>query len=216
MPGKAPLPKFKMLPAELRSQMIRLAALDIILCKGVFSRRWFFRPAEVNGWDRGTFDNRNGDTLEILLSGKRGLIKGFYHESELSPFRREPEEVWPGIYTGFPKGHAALLGHDSMEKLEVTFCLWCTSSDSKWTRGPANVPRNADDGSEYLLSEIPSTPEEYCVKQGEWLGRAINQEAVADIYAGKPVTKEIIRALYPRRNLRAVLRELSELPIRLA
>ncbi|WP_156123804.1 hypothetical protein [Paenibacillus sp. FSL R7-0273] len=43
-------------------------------------------------------DNGAGDHLIILFSGEGCIIKGFDHESGLSPYAQDEYKVWQGIY----------------------------------------------------------------------------------------------------------------------
>ncbi|BFH59492.1 hypothetical protein [Paenibacillus azoreducens] len=53
-------------------------------------------------------DNGAGDHLIMLFSVEGSIIKGFDHESQLSPYAQDEHKVWPGIYDNVP---SELLSH---------------------------------------------------------------------------------------------------------
>lgn len=62
-------------------------------------------------------------------------MKGFDHESELSPYARPEYDVHPGIYDQTPTLLLALLEDEALEKEDVTFCIWRETTDTKWRMG---------------------------------------------------------------------------------
>lgn len=107
-----------------------------------------------------TYENGGGNDLVIIIHQGYILIKGFDHESDVSPHSRDDYSIWPGMYEGAPTKLLSILDNEAFEKDHVTFCIWRGPSDKSWKQGPVIFNNNEDDGS-YLLSMIMVSPEEF-------------------------------------------------------
>ena len=107
------------------------------------------------------YDNGGGDHVFVFftLDGKT-LIKGFDHESQVSPHAREEYGIWPGIYDGLPPDLVSLLQDEAVEFEDVTFCCW-NLDGSSWETGNAVIPEGIDDGSGALLSMVQMNADEF-------------------------------------------------------
>ena len=96
------------------------------------------------------YDNGGGDHVFVFFTENgQAIIKGFDHESGVSPHARDEYGIWPGVYDGVPPALLHLIEDDSVEYEEVTFCCW--SIDGKtWESGSADIPDDLDDGSGWL------------------------------------------------------------------
>ena len=100
------------------------------------------------------YDNGGGDhVIAFFRSSGQALVKGFDHESEVSPHAREQYVVWPGMYEGLPSELLSVIQDEAAEYDDVTFCCW-SSDGTDWTTGNANVPEGIDDGSTWLLDMV--------------------------------------------------------------
>jgi len=86
--------------SQIRSSLKACAALDIELCDDEYLRCFTFSPDWCEGVQVATYENGGGDDLVIVFSGESILIKGFDHESEVSPHAQDEYGVWPGMYDG--------------------------------------------------------------------------------------------------------------------
>jgi hypothetical protein len=132
-------------------------------------------------------DNGSGDHLFILFSSKGTIIKGFDHESELSPYAQEEHEVWPGIYENVPNELLSLLDNDAIERDVVTFCIWCEKSDFRWQKGKVEIPEGEDDGSGFLVNAIFHTPEDFVKFAEDYFEITPSIEIIEKIYNGFPI-----------------------------
>lgn len=69
-------------------------------------------------------DNGTGDHIYFLFSKNGTIIKGFDHESELSSYANEEEKIADGIYDSVTPELMKLLEDGSVERDDVTFCIW--------------------------------------------------------------------------------------------
>ncbi|WP_417761483.1 hypothetical protein [Shewanella sp.] len=146
---------------QLIAALKACATLDIALCEEAHIRSFAYQADWQPGIDIATYDNGGGDNLLIIIKGDAILIKGFDHESEVSPYAQEEYGIWPGIYDGAPAELLAMLDNDAFERDDVTFCFWRTTNTGTWQQGPVEFPNNEDDGSNWLLAAIRTTAKEF-------------------------------------------------------
>jgi hypothetical protein len=198
-------------PAELKHLLKIHAALDIIFCEEDWLRYHMFD----NQWDKNislaTIDNGAGDVLFIIFTEAGIIMKGFDHESFLSPHAREEFEVYPGIYDQTPHSLLKYLEDEPLEKEEVTFCIWRETGASSWEMGDVHIPNGEDDGSEFLLGAIYTTADEYIEWAECYYEQTIQKEIVKQIYSELPINEEMINCLNPERDAQNALKEISQL-----
>ncbi|TCN01327.1 hypothetical protein EV294_101781 [Paenibacillus sp. BK033] len=201
-------------PIILKKLMKVQASLNIILCRD----EWLRYHSFVQDWDEGVcmakIDNGAGDHLIILFSPEGSIIKGFDHESELSPYAQDEHQVLQGIYDDVPKELVSLLEDDAIEKDDVTFCIWRKSSDVNWHKGKVEIPLGVSDGSDFLIGCIFHTPEDFVEFAEGYFELSPSLEVVAKIYNDFPITEEIINILNPGCDVKEVLQELELLRLR--
>ncbi|MEO2206637.1 hypothetical protein ABGV42_23260 [Paenibacillus pabuli] len=204
----------------LHHYMRILAALDIIMSEEEWLRVHRYEAELQPGVAWGSIDNGAGDHLHVLFTESGALIKGFDHESPLSPHAREDGEVYPGMYDEVPGALKAVLqGHEErMELDDVTFCIWQEGNDPEWKTGSwiqqALMEESEDDatgGADFLLGYIEETPEAFADwAEGYYESHELPLSAIAEVYEGKPVTANLIKQLCPERNVEAALNELQQ------
>ncbi|KRE92124.1 hypothetical protein ASG89_33730 [Paenibacillus sp. Soil766] len=202
-------------PIILKKLMKIQASLNIILCED----EWLRYHSFVQDWDEGVcmakIDNGAGDHLIILFSPEGSIIKGFDHESELSPYAQDEHKVWQGIYDDIPKELLSLLEGDAIKKDDVTFCIWCENSDTNWRKGKVEIPKGESDGSDFLVGCIFHTPEEFVEFAKGYFESSPTLDVVAKIYDDFPITAEMINILNPDCDVKEVLQELELLRLRI-
>ncbi|GIP31687.1 hypothetical protein [Paenibacillus sp. J2TS4] len=198
-------------PDVLKKRLLALAALDLILCPEQWLRYHSFDPQWAHNVSLAIIDNGSGDHLFILFTPEGTIMKGFDHESTLSPHANDEYKVWPGIYDDVPAPLLSWLDDEAIEQEEVTFCIWRETGDSVWRKGEVEVPDGEDDGTEFLLGTIFVTPENYVEWAEDYFDMPVPVETVEQIYSGTPITEAMIRSLNPERDVEEALRELETL-----
>jgi hypothetical protein len=183
------LPEPELVARRLRS----CALLDAILSPN--QRSFEFHPKWRKGEQMGAFKDGSGNFFFAWFSKKGAVIRGFDHESPMSPFRTKPPEPWPGLLGGFPTSLSYATKEPAFALEELTFCLWNTGAD--WQCGPVKPPRSerADpDGASELLS---------CLRKSlrAWANRhwdeTLDREAIGVLERHEAVGAETILALNP-------------------
>jgi hypothetical protein len=199
-------------PARLRDLLRALAMLDAILQPDWEYRYFSFDPAWAPGQELGSMRNGEGDWFFAWFPAPGACaIRGFDHESPMTPFQRPGETPWPGLYDGLPASLGEVPAMGGFPPEEVTFCLWNTGS--KWHRGNIDFPADEDDpdGSERLLALLDDRPESYLRLAEEVHERELPLAAVRSIYRGEPLTNETILAIDPDADTTAVARAAQEI-----
>ena len=107
------------------------------------------------------YDNGAGAHIVAFFGPDgRTVLKGFDHESAVSPHAREEYAVWPGLYEGMPPDLLRLIHGEAVEPEHVTFCCWSVDGLS-WQTGNAHIPADIDDGSGWLLRMVQMNAQEF-------------------------------------------------------
>ncbi|MDR6880424.1 hypothetical protein [Bacillus sp. 3255] len=196
-------------PVNLKKLMKIQATLNIILCQD----EWLRYHSFVQDWDEGVcmakINNGAGDHLIMLFSPEGSIMKGFDHESELSPYAQDEHKVMQGIYDDVPKELLSLLEDDAIEKDDVTFCIWRKNNDTNWHKGKVEISQGESDGSDFLLGCICHTPEDFVEFAMGYFELSPSLDVVAKIYDDFPITEEMINILNPDCDVKEVLQELE-------
>src|SRR5437016_1477740 len=133
---------FSALPGidQLRRITQSLAMLDAIL-----SPNWQYRYYSFNcKWSRGkmlaSMRDGCGDDYHLLFTRHGAILKGFAHESKMSPYGRPDKKPWPGIFDQVPKEFKTFLTQPAFNINDTTFCIWRRYKDPSWNIGPVEFP----------------------------------------------------------------------------
>ena len=196
----------------LRRLLQSMAMLDAILCPEWDGRYWSFNAGWAKGQQMGSMRNGSGDEFFALFITAGCFIKGFAHESAMSPFRRNPKSVWPGIFESVPTDFASGLKEPAFSPDETTFCIWRRHSDKTWQVGSIEFPNLPDpDGSEYFLSCLDDSPETYAEWASDYYEMPVSTAAVRELYAHKPLTEVLVQQLNPETSLKRLAADIKEI-----
>jgi hypothetical protein len=211
---------YKNLPGidELKDILVSQAALDIIMIedKNRYFRLVNYYRNTSNGIDIVKIDNGQGDHVYIVFADEGAIIKGYAHESIMSPYANYEVRIVEGIYDDVPSELMILLD-DSEEFQDVTFCIWRKQTDTFWSKGDIAFPadyKDGDDGEYYLLKYILLDAKSWL----EWAktfykDRAdnINPEDIKKVYEQQHITKDILKSINPDSDFEEVSRELNRI-----
>lgn len=201
---------WKTAPDELERLWRVWAAADLVLCVEAWLRLFSFDAVWAPGQRLGKLDTGGGDRLYAVFTPAGTVLKGFAHESEVSPAARDDGTVWPGMYAGLPEPLREALNDPALEPDDVTFCFWREPEDPRWSQG-FRLPLDIDDGSEDLLGYLFETPEAFAEWAEDYYERPVDTEALALLASGAAITPALVGRLNPERNAEEVLGELLEL-----
>ena len=193
--------------------MQSLAVLDSIMSPDEWDMRYFsFNAKWGRGEEMGSVRNGSGDDLFAIFNRTGCFLKGFGHESPMSPYRENPPSIWPGLLVGVPKPFSAALVEPAFSMSEITFCIWRCYDDNDWSTGPIKFPRSSDpDGSRYLLGFLDGKPKTYQTFAEDYYETEIPIDSVQHIYRHLPLTTEIVESLNPDAKLKMIANDLKEI-----
>ncbi|MFF8263256.1 hypothetical protein [Streptomyces virginiae] len=197
----------------LRDRRLALAVLETVMD----TRDQFF--AYAADWSEtesaALMDNGSGDDYAIVFSAAGAYARGFAHESRMSPWGGEDVEVWPGLVEAVPEvfhpyvTEPAFCDDDGEGPVpRVTVVFWREATDEVWHTGPVEIPDDPGgygDGAQDLFEVLAAgTPEAYRDFAEDYHERSVDLDAVRHVYAVRPLTAEVVKALNPEADPVAV------------
>ncbi|MFE9847905.1 hypothetical protein ACFYPN_03680 [Streptomyces sp. NPDC005576] len=193
-------------PAELRCHLNALAVLDATIGGDPRFCHYAFNAAWGPGEEAALMDDGSGNDFSVLFTSAGVLIRGFDHESKMSPYANGDEQVWPGVIDEVPAALRPLLDEPAFRDEDrdipsVTACLWRTTGDSQWRTGSSiDFPPGSEDpdGSGRLFRLLTDrSPEAVQDHFEDYYERPVPLDAVRHVLAGRPLTATVITALNP-------------------
>jgi hypothetical protein len=190
-----------------------LAMLDAIIM-----REWDYRYYSFNSaWDTGeqmaSMRDGSGDEWLCLFTSAGAALKGFDHESEMSPWGNDDHAVWKGVLDHVTPVFTRFLNEPAFSMQDTTFCIWRSTQDSDWRVGKIEFPDDTDDpdGSQGLLSILDGNPETYKEWAEEYYERPVSLSVVQRIYAHEPLTERLVKALNPEIDVDAIRADATQI-----
>ncbi len=189
-------------PEIMKMRLRTFAMLDAIVATS--TRSFEFHPRWRRGEQMGAFKDGSGNFFFVWFSAKGAVIRGFDHDSPMSPFRKKPPAPWPGLFEGLPRSLSYALGEEAFALEEVTFCFW--HQGRRWVPGAAELPRGKDvDGAESLLACFSLNFSRWAAR---YYGEPLDKAALTRVWWGKePIDGAVAAALNPSFDAREIRQE---------
>ncbi len=198
-----------------------LATLDAMLCEEWDMRYYSFNARWNAAGDQQMASMRDGsgDEYVIWFAPEGAVIKGFGHESPMSPastkFVHEVQAgvpLYPGLLDGFPDALRPFLEEPAFALEHTTFVLWRLASDDAWHRGSIQFPENKDpDGSTKLLGILAGEPALYVDFASDYFEANPDIADVARVLALEPLDDALLQRLGATRTLEQLADDLAEI-----
>ena len=201
--------------AVLATRSRILAVLDAILSPDWEFRYFSFDSRWAPGEEMASMRNGSGDLYSIVFSAAGAFIRGFAHESTMSPVRGG--EWWPGLVDRVPEVFASCVAEAAFSRpgagLEATVCIWRQAGDDRWHTGDIVLPDEDDpDGADWLFETLlDRTCASYLAFAEDYYETEIDKDAVAEIFDQSPLTDELVRRLNPDLRLADLASDLAEI-----
>ncbi len=197
----------------LRRAMQSMAMLDAILCPEWQCRYWSFNSRWATNEAMGSMRDGCGDDLFVHFGPAGCWVKGFTHESVMSPYRQQPPMTWPGIYGTVPTDFSGCLSDAAFDIASTTFCIWRRYGDPTWQVGPVIFPDGHPDpdGSSSLLSALDGRPETYRAWATEYFEVEVDLDAVRHAFSHARLTSDLVARLNPAVTLRTLAPDRREI-----
>jgi hypothetical protein len=146
----------------------------------------------------GSMRNGQGDDLFAIFDDAECFIRGFDHESAMSPWRSKPTRVWPGVLDQVPARFSSSLSEPAFHMEDTTFCMWFSADAHGWDNGDISYPEENDpDGAEWMLSYYDDHPEIYHEFAASYYEIEVPLEAIARVYRHEPLSPSLVEARLP-------------------
>ncbi|WP_141106509.1 hypothetical protein [Hymenobacter gelipurpurascens] len=166
-----------------------VAALDAML-----SPEWEYRYHTYNAeWAEGEevfeMNDGEGDQMLVLFRPEGCVINGFGLGCEEIDKEQLTDDLPPHF-------HEFIFG-EPVASIGTTFCLW-TSESGEWQISQNAV---AEDASEEMLNVLDGNPQTYQEWAEEYFesealpAKGISPEAIAQVYQGQPLTRELVERI---------------------
>ncbi len=158
-------------------------------------------------------DNGSGDTYQIIFFDTATVVRGFDHESNMSPWGLPDFELAPGVIDGLPEDLIDVIYEPSFAcqggpRAELTFCAWHVGAGQGWSAGTADE----DGGGSWLLELVLDTsPTAYQAYALDYLETNVPLEPIVHFYDLAPATRPIVSALNPEADYTAIAAALTEM-----
>jgi uncharacterized protein YwqG len=218
----APLPGIE----ELRRLCQSLAMLDAIICPQWADRFHSFDCKWAKNMMLASWRNGSGDEYYLLFCEQGAIMKGFAHESYMSPYQHG-NKVWDGVLSEVPAEFGYLLKEPAFEIKATTFCVWRLKKDSAWHTGKVIFPdkdllrtkgsiRYDPDGSQSMMALFDRDPKSYKKHVDDIYGERVppkgyDLKTISAIYAHEPLSEELVAALNPKLALRDLKKDLADI-----
>lgn len=200
---------------ELRALCRAQAALDAVLNPGSDDRHHRYDTGWAPGEELASMWNGSGDEYSIVFTAAGAYVRGFDHESPMSPYATDDGKPWPGVLTAVPEVFRACVEEPAFSDMpgvpSLTVCLWREHGDTAWRHGDVDFPGDGDDGADWMFALLTDgTPEAYQKWARDYYEMPVDLGAVRHVYAGQPLTAEVVTVLNPATTLADVADELAE------
>ena len=202
--------------AVLKAVSQSLAVLDMIVEPDRESRYYSYARAWDGAAELASMRNGSGDEYSIVfLPDGAVYVRGFAHESPMSPGRNDGE-LYPGLIDGLPGRFLRWVTEPTFMfdgVSDMTSCLWTVSGEAgSWEQGTVPVIGAHDDesgGKELFALVTRPAPSQYAAFVGDYYEIDVDEAAVADIYARRPLDAGLVARINPDRALPDMLAELE-------
>jgi hypothetical protein len=209
---------------ELRRLCQSLALLDAILSPNWADRFHSFNCKWGENMMLASWRNGSGDDYHLLFCDQGAIMKGFAHESYMSPYRHG-NQIWDGVLSEVPAGFGFFLKEPAFDIKATTFCVWRLKKDSEWRTGRIAFPgkdlirsrgfsQYDPDGSQRMIALFDRDPMSYKKFADDIYGDSLpsngcDLKTISAIYAHQPLTEEMVAALNPKLTLKDLKKDLA-------
>jgi hypothetical protein len=212
-------------PQKLRQQCQGLAMLDAIQAEDPVDRYYsfdaFWSPTE----QLASRDDGSGNSWSITFTPAGAWLRGFDHESPMSPYRDPFDLDWLAAVPHLLREAATEVAFTDEDLPLLTLACWwlhreqdektgsSTAGEQGWhpVQLRSTVPADLDDGSEWLLRELDADPESYRSFAASYFETELARDDVAHVLALQPLSEEVVRRLNPQRTLAQLAQDIASI-----
>ena len=213
--------------------------MSISALEAIISPEWEYRYYSYQkDWREGEefceMRDGQGDQMLILFTKNGICINGFAHESQMNGWKQIQieekksfkeklfgtknelktelrQEIFNGVLDSLPEVFNEFIYGEPVKSIGTTFCIWSIEND--WKIGEIKLPNdNYKDGSKDLLQLLDGQAKTYKNWAEEYYEKEFKIELIESVYAGNPISKELVLELNSEiEDLEALRTELEEI-----
>lgn len=159
---------------------------------------YYFQSRWAKNQQVGQMTDGSGDEFHAYFNRHGCFLKGFAHESTMSPYHFDPRTVWPGVLDNVPSVFDSALTEPAFSMTDATFAIWRLNDDDAWQCGSIDYPDHPyGDGSEELLSILDGQPDSYVNWSQDYYETNVDAGSVQHRYSQMPLNNDIVKSLNP-------------------
>ncbi|WP_426595624.1 hypothetical protein ACPPVS_08500 [Cellulomonas sp. McL0617] len=199
----------------LRDRCRALATLEAILSPDWEDRYYSFDSHWAPGEEMASMRNGSGDSWSIVFTPDGVFVRGFDHESPMSP-AANGGVLWPGLIEGIPDVFLPCINEPAFSSdgvPDATACIWRRALDSEWHVGVPDRPDGDDpDGADWLFAILlDGTATSYREFAEDYYEVDLDENPVDAVFALQPLTDELVQRLNPDMTLDELGDDLAEI-----
>lgn len=182
-------------PQTLIKIMQSLALLDSIMCSEWEDRYFSYNSTWSKTEQMASMRNGSGDDLFAVFENSGCFLRGFDHESTMSPWKKNPSKIWAGVLENIPARFASSVNEPAFHMEDTTFCIWHHGDEEGWTHGPIDFPNEDEpDGSKWMLSMLDGDPNTYQTFAKEYFEIELALETISRVLAHEPLSLNLLQS----------------------
>ncbi len=190
-------------PETLRRRCQGLAVLEAVLSEDWESRYFHFDSSWGAEEQVAQMRNGSGDEWSITFTSAGVWLRGFDHESPMSP-AVEPHDIDWLLQVPEPLREAATEPAFTYDgEPELTLACWWLSQEQRWhpVQLRSAVPAGVNDGAGWLFSMLDGDPGTYLAHVQDYYETRLHREDVEHVFALRPLTDDLVQRINPARTL---------------
>ncbi|MGW7366059.1 hypothetical protein ACWGI8_22140 [Streptomyces sp. NPDC054841] len=203
--------------AVLRDHCRSMAMLEAVLSPEWADRCYSFDAHWSETEAMASMRNGSGDEYSIVFSAAGAYVRGFAHESPMSPYAEDGP--WPGVLDEVPEVFRSCVEEPAFSDEEgmpvITACMWRETGDDVWKTGTIDFPEGATgdpDGARHLFQLLADRSAEAFQEWAEdYYEVPVDVEAVRHVFASRPLTDAVVAALNPEVTLAGLAEDIAEI-----
>ncbi|MFE0464761.1 hypothetical protein ACFW1A_36455 [Kitasatospora sp. NPDC058965] len=200
----------------LREHCRAMAVLEAVLSPEWEYRYHSFDAHWAEGEQLASMRDGSGDEYSIVFSAAGAFVRGFAHESLMSPY--VATGPWPGVLDTVPEAFRACVAEPAFSDEDglpvVTACLWREAGDDRWRTGTIDFPEEGPgdpDGAGHLFALLTDRSAEAFQRWAEdYYEVAVDLAAVRHVFASRPLDEHVVAALNPEVALADLAQDLAK------
>ncbi|WP_432510038.1 hypothetical protein [Kineococcus sp. SYSU DK001] len=190
-------------PETLRARARGLAVLDAVLIEDPDSRTFDVDTRWAADEELASMDDGSGNAWSMTSTPAGVWLRGFDHESPMSPWGDEHDLDWLAAVPGPLRPAAAEPAFTGDGLPLVTVACWRLHDDEDWhpVQLRSSVAADTPDGSDWLFAELEGDDASHAARLEEIHEVEVDPRDVGHVLALRPLSEELVRRLNPDRRL---------------